>query len=296
MKREMLFLKQKFKSPQPNPTFLEGYKDWSRLTGHSENTIKCYSYSLRNIPENVDAYFSNKQLKGRRMKISAYRSYLNFLADEMDLLTLEQLTKILRKFKYPKRRGNNHSERKWSIPREEWTKYIKMAPHHIAKMGMWLGFQFGLRNGEIVHLRVNDISFENEEIIIRPRPKTHNTVAWVPKHNRTRTIPFVTKHAQVLERWINETRPKELGHYYLLWTPRNYNKVSEKNFWNWVKKVGANPHILRYSFATNLYEVTKDIKLVSDLLGHANVSITSDYLQLGHKQTMRKAREVMIDF
>ena len=70
------------------------------------------------------------------MKISAYRSYLNFLADEMDLITLEQLTKTLRKFKYPKRRGNNHSERKWSISKKEWTKYIKLAPHHIAKMGM----------------------------------------------------------------------------------------------------------------------------------------------------------------
>ena len=44
------------------------------------------------------------------------------------------------------------------------------------------------------------------------------------------------------------------------------------------------------------YMTNYTVKLVSDLPGHANVSITSDYLQLGHKQTMKIAREVMIDF
>lgn len=71
-------------------------------------------------------------------------------------------------------------------------------------------------------------------------------------------------------------------------------------FQRWCREVGErlqtsksfHPHVLRYSFATHYYEVSKDVKLVSDLLGHANVSTTSEYLQLGHKETMNKARQL----
>ena len=41
------------------------------------------------------------------------------------------------------------------------------------------------------------------------------------------------------------------------------------------RKVGA--HVLRHSRATDLYERTKRIKAVSELLGHATVDMTAKY-------------------
>ena len=58
------------------------------------------------------------------------------------------------------------------------------------------------------------------------------------------------------------------------------NRVSE-NF---------HAHVLRYSFATHWYNESKDIKLISDLLGHSDVATTSNYLALGKSKTMEKGR------
>ena len=39
---------------------------------------------------------------------------------------------------------------------------------------------------------------------------------------------------------------------------------------------------------TGLNTQSNDVKLISELLGHANVSTTTEYLQLGQKEVMKK--------
>ncbi|MHA2096668.1 MAG: tyrosine-type recombinase/integrase, partial [Candidatus Hodarchaeales archaeon] len=97
------------------------------------------------------------------------------------------------------------------------------------------------------------------------------------------------------KRWIEEIRPKDLPHSYLLWTqrgPRKNQLVQPRAFQRWCNKAEIHPHVLRYSFATHYYNESKDVKLISELLGHSNVSTTSEYLQLGQKETMTKARKL----
>ncbi len=47
------------------------------------------------------------------------------------------------------------------------------------------------------------------------------------------------------------------------------------------------PHKLRHTFASILYRETKDIKVLQDLLGHANISTTQIYTHTDTEQ--RKA-------
>ena len=205
----------------------------------------------------------------------------------------------LETFKPPKRRGNNTSDRKWSVPKSKWADYIRKAPTSVAKMGMWIGFQFGLRLSEITHLRVQDIDYKRQEIKIRGHNQTKGQESWSPKYNRERQIPFTQEQGRILKRWIQENRPENLPHDYLLWTlrgPRKNQMVLSRSFQRWCKITGINPHILRYSFATHYYNESKDVKLISDLLGHANVSTTSEYLQLGKKEVMKKARELFSNY
>lgn len=277
----------------PKSEYFNEFNQWLLTQGRSERTIKQYIYALGVIPEDVDSFFSNPKVQGKEMKIIAYRSYLRFLSVKKGKLSKAELSDALETYKPPKRRGNNHSDRKWSVPRSKWEIYIRKAPTTIAKMGIWIGFQFGLRLSEILHLRVQDINFQRKELLIRSHKQTKHQKFWHPKYNRDRQIPFTDEQAGIFKRWITRQRPKKLKHSYLLWTPNGNRKgeiVLDRTFQRWCSIAGVHPHILRYSFATHYYNESKDVKLISDLLGHANVATTSEYLQLGKKAIMNKAR------
>ncbi|MHA1170176.1 MAG: tyrosine-type recombinase/integrase, partial [Candidatus Hodarchaeales archaeon] len=171
----------------------------------------------------------------------------------------------------------------------KWGEYISKGSNKIAKMGIWMGFQFGLRLGEIIHLRIQDIDFDKQEIYIRPHRKGKNQRAWNPKYNRERQVPFTKDQAAIFKRWIHEVRP-ELNHSYLLWTPTSKQPLHPRNFQRWCMKANLHAHVLRYSFATHYYNQTKDVKLISELLGHSSVSTTSEYLCLSQQKVMEKAR------
>ena len=51
-----------------------------------------------------------------------------------------------------------------------------------------------------------------------------------------------------------------------------------------VEKAGISenftPHSFRHAYATRMYQVTHDLALVQDLLGHANPSTTRIYAQI----------------
>jgi len=276
-----------------NPDYFDEFNQWMLAQGRSERTIKQYLYSLGNVPLEVEAYFANPHLPGKALKVAAYRSYLQFLNKKKKIISRVELADALDMFKAPKRRGNNHSDRKWSVPKNLWETHIRKTPTIVAKMGIWVGFQFGLRLSEILHLRVQDIDFQKKEILIRSHKQTTHQELWHPKYNRERQIPFTDEQAGIFKRWISNQRPKDLKHSYLLWTLHGNRKgkiVLDRTFQRWCSIAGVHPHILRYSFATHYYNESKDVKLISELLGHANVATTSEYLQLGKKETMQKAR------
>ncbi|MDR2602789.1 MAG: tyrosine-type recombinase/integrase [Spirochaetaceae bacterium] len=67
--------------------------------------------------------------------------------------------------------------------------------------------------------------------------------------------------------------------------------ISRYSSFSSVKK-NVHPHALRHTFATNLLKNGCDIRLVQELLGHANISTTARYTHLnieGLKETYRKA-------
>lgn len=278
----------------PIPQYFDEFSQFLRTQGKAEGTIQGYIFRLQRIDKDIEAYFANPDLRGKHNKVAAYRAYCRFLTIKKDLKRSD-LMDILDTIKPPKKRGNNHSDRKWSIPKIKWVKHIRKAPNRIAKMGMWLGFHFGLRLSEIVHLRIQDINFKDQLILIRPHIKTKNQKAWHPKYHRERQLPFTKDQEDTLKRWITKIRPIDLPHPYLLWTIKGKRKkqiVMERSFQRWCTTAGLTAHILRYSFATHYYNESKDVKLISDLLGYANVSTTSEYLQFAKKETMSKGRQL----
>ena len=154
-------------------------------------------------------------------------------------------------------------------------------------MAAYMQLNFGFRVGEVVKLRIKeDIDLENNYLHVQERP------GWVPKHGRNRSIPITKSQRRVIKRWI-ENSPANINHDYFLYSQKG-GELIIRTLQRWYAQAGIKSHDLRRSFAKGIYYNSgKDVKLVSDLLGHANVAITSQYLGLESSEIREKFNKAM---
>jgi integron integrase len=169
----------------------------------------------------------------------------------------------------------------------------------------------GLRLMECVRLRIKDVDFDRNEIIVRQG-----------KGDRDRRVPLPAKLRDALAERIQKTRilhgQDVLAGHGTVWLPnalaRKYKKAPIQAGWQYIfpaARLSADPytgeirrhhldeaviqraiksalaragivkpascHTLRHSFATHLLEAGQDIRTVQELMGHKDVSTTQIY-------------------
>ena len=115
----------------------------------------------------------------------------------------------------------------------------------------------------------------------------------VGKGNKERIIPVGRGAGQALERYLRVLRPalarqRSGGFVFLSRTGRRLDRTS---IWRLVRKHAQNsgvadnlsPHGLRHSFATHLLAGGADLRIVQELLGHADVATTQVYLHVDNR-------------
>ena len=270
---------------------LEEFASYLEFQGKSQGTIGEYTSALKRLPTTKtkqEKYLSNPKLKNRRIVMYAFRQYVAFLY-HYNRLTLPEKQQLLERYQYKAKKGGKKNATT-AYPKKEWATFIKKSPHRVAKMGLWLGFNFGLRVGEIVHLRVEDINLRGRTLRITEYNRKDE---WVLKTKYSER-EFVLNDVQynVLVKWIDK-RPS-MDHEYLLYHPRLLTKVSERAFQRWCQKVGLKSHDLRRSYATHLYyQSGKDLPMVKEALGHSNIAVTSAYLVPDNSQLKNRIAKVM---
>ncbi|MEZ5065125.1 MAG: site-specific tyrosine recombinase XerD [bacterium] len=142
-----------------------------------------------------------------------------------------------------------------------------------------LGYATGLRASEMVGLDLEDL--EREEDLIRVRGKG-GVERWVPvgEHAR-RAVARYRDHGRV-----ELARPgREAAAVFL---NARGGRLSRMGFWLVLKRAAlaagigreVSPHTLRHSFATHLLEGGADLRVVQELLGHADLSTTQIYTKV----------------
>ena len=146
------------------------------------------------------------------------------------------------------------------IPWETIQKMLALAsskPHD--ELILRLMADAGLRRDEIVNLKLSNV--EGSRLRFRG------------KGSKERTVPM-TEELQKLVGKHSEGRPKEAS----------LVELGEKGVYGLVKRYAARagmpeitPHDLRRAFGTHLLNVTGNIRIVQELLGHSNVNTTQAY-------------------
>lgn len=138
---------------------------------------------------------------------------------------------------------------------------------------MTLMLNTGLRASEALHLRARDVDWTSGQIMVREG-----------KGKKDRSLWLSEADLELLRSWKGR-RPTATE---LLFTTLHGTPIKDRDLRAMVKrrarKAGiikdVHPHMLRHTFATDLYRVTKDIRLVQKTLGHADLSTTMIYTHL----------------
>ena len=133
----------------------------------------------------------------------------------------------------------------------------------------------GMRVSEVAGLKISDIDFSNKVISI------------VGKGSKMRIVPFYPVIEELLTHYLQSIRPHFLNgetHDFVFVSNRG-KKLTSRGIEYILKKsvsdhglvMQIHPHTLRHSFATHLLSAGVDIRVVQELLGHANLSTTQIY-------------------
>lgn len=142
----------------------------------------------------------------------------------------------------------------------------------------------GLRVSEIANLKISDVDYGNQVLHI------------VGKGSKARIVPFYETINDLLKNYISNIRPKYVNneHEFVFvnkngkkLTTRGIEYILDKTIVSHGLTMQVHPHTLRHSFATHLLDAGVDLRVVQELLGHANLSTTQIYTHI----TMEHLRE-----
>lgn len=159
--------------------------------------------------------------------------------------------------------------------REEVNKLIQCIPNKKHKAMIYLIYSAGLRIGETLRLKPQDVLFDRELVFVRQS-----------KGRKDRYTIIGEKALRLLKEYLDEYKPVsylfegQYGDRYSDTSIRNvYDEAIEKSG---VKKKGG-PHTLRHSFATHLLEHGTDLRYIQELLGHQSSKTTEIYTHVSTK-------------
>lgn len=263
----------------------------------SLNTIEAYRSDLRQFfqflksestalvrvdAEIVDAFASSLKKRGlvetsALRKLHAIRSFWGFLTREGKLpinsVKSSELPKIWRRL--PAFLSESQVQQLLDAPSQ--SSFCGVRDRAI----LALLYSCGLRVSEVCGLDIRDI----EESLVRV----------LGKGDKERLVPILARGLSAIDRYLHMHRDRFRDRSQALFLSTRGRRLTRHAIWRRVKRyaqgvgvrLGSHPHALRHSFATHLMNRGADIRVIQELLGHANIATTDRYTHLN----MEKLRD-----
>jgi integrase/recombinase XerD len=138
-----------------------------------------------------------------------------------------------------------------------------------------LAYASGLRISELRLFRLEQLQLEAGFVRV------------IGKGNKERVVPLGRSAAEALQRYLDSGRPKLVTRKTpsFVFLTRRGTGFARVTLWKRIKdrvrrtgiERNVTPHMLRHSFATHLLEHGADLRVIQELLGHANIATTEIY-------------------
>ncbi|HER20094.1 MAG TPA: integrase [Chromatiales bacterium] len=137
---------------------------------------------------------------------------------------------------------------------------------------------YGLRAGEVVALRLEDLDWEHDRLTVRR-----------PKQRRSQVYPLAPIVGEAIVRYLREVRPrcgfrevflKVLGPIGPMTSPAIWSMVATRITRLGIQAPHRGPHALRHACAAHLLQQGLSLKEIGDHLGHRSLESTRIYAKV----------------
>ncbi len=270
---------------------------------YSQNSIRAYTDDVRQFIEWVkgNRIDWDKPVSFSRVDIIGF---LNFLADKKatGVTRVRKLAAIRKFFTFLRDNaviaGNPAETIKGPIREErdpevlyrnEYKALLYEAQGNIRDYAILMLFlQTGLRVGELVNLKLDDIDIENKMLIVRQG-----------KGKKDRTIPLEEQSLGALNIYLDDKKGQNgIVDFQTLFLAKNGTSMDVRTVrWmvhKYVQKAGirkkASVHTLRHTFGTHKVDKGMTLPALQELLGHKKMETTYKYVHLA-KTSLRQQQE-----
>jgi integrase/recombinase XerD len=261
--------------------YVEQFLSARKLDGLVHGTIDQYERELKNLPpflnkptieaktSDLRAYFmqyNNMAQNSISRKISTVKAFYQWLVDEeiLDRNPMKRIKTPKDSVPLPKNLNKDDFDK---------LRYYKKSPRNQAIFELLASS--GMRISEMTALNISDVDINNRQIKV------------LGKGNKERIVHFSPVAKFCLSNYLSSRKDNNQA----LFVNKYGKRLSIRSIEMQIKDAGfkagirdkVTPHVLRHTFASNLYRNGADIGFISIELGHSSPGTTMRYARLDNQ-------------
>jgi len=289
--------------------FLDGhYLSWAKANktpgAYRSNKDSCVAllkfFTIYNLSQ-IESYLIEQYKIKRKNGEPPFVKSISERTINIELSCLKQILRLAKEWGFAHKNPAENTK-KFSEPKRQprfltEEEILRLINHSSPWLRMFVYFALGtgMRTGEILNLRFEDIDFQRNVVMVKSNPKR----GYLVKNKRDREIPLTdflySKALWFSEYWIDyrtmkprKRTPEQRAYFFCNENGERITTIRQ-SFTRTIRRAeiaDVTPHTLRHTFASHLIMSGVDIRTVQEYLGHTKISTTEIYTHLSnqHKQ------------